>query len=81
MHDTRNKKEKSPTKPKLLDLPETSPNTILTHPSLTTSPGKVLPSPNRTTTTLALTGARAQLPNRTSPPLLTFIQNLGKMES
>src|SRR5882724_11195640 len=76
MPDTGNKKENSPVKPELLDLLETSPNT-----SLTTSPAKVLPIPSRRTTTPALPRARAQLPNRRSPPLPTFLQNSGKMES
>src|SRR5882724_125072 len=67
MHDTGNEKENSPTKPKLLDLLETSPNRSQTPTSPTTSPAKVLPIPNRRTTTLALPRARAQLPNRRSP--------------
>src|SRR5882724_4841774 len=72
MHDTGNEKEKSPEKPKLLDLLETS---------LNTSPAKVLPIPSRRTTTPALPRARAQLPDRRSPPLPTFLQNSGKTES
>src|SRR5882724_9561336 len=79
--DTGNEKENSPTKPELLDLLETSPNRSLTLTGPTTSPAKVLPIPSRTTTTLALPRARAQLLNRRSPPLLTFLRNLGKMES
>src|SRR5882724_11378246 len=81
MHDTGNEKENSPTKPELLDLLETSPNTSLTLTSPTTSPAKVLHSPSRTTTTPALPRAKAQLRNRRSPPLPTFCQNSGKMES
>src|SRR5882724_4357864 len=81
MHDTGNKKENSPVKPKLPDLLETSPNTSLTQTSLTTSPAKVLPIPNRTTTTPALPRARAPLLNRRSPPLPTFLRNSGKTES
>src|SRR5882724_9681911 len=73
MHDTGNKKENSPTKPELLDLLETSLNTSPTLTSLTTSLAKVLPIPNRRTTTLALPSARAPLLNRRSPPLLTFL--------
>src|SRR5882724_4584980 len=74
-------KRRSPTKPKLPDLLETSPNRSLTLTSLTTSLAKILPSPNRTTTTPALPRARAQLPNRRSPLLPTFLQNSGKTES
>src|SRR5882724_3276363 len=81
MHDTGNEKENSPMKPKLPDLLETSLNTSPTLTSPTTSPAKVLPIPSRTTTTLALPRARAPLPNRRSPPLPTFLQNSGKMES
>ena len=74
MHDTGNDVEKYPTKPALPEPPETSPNRSQTHPSQTTSLAKVLPSSNRTTTTtLALPSARAQLPNRRSPPLPTFL--------
>src|SRR5882724_6041454 len=80
-HDTGNKKENSPMKPELPDHLETSPNRSLTLTGLTTSPAKVLPIPNRTTTTPALPRARAQLLNRRSPPLPTFLQNSGKMES
>src|SRR5882724_4001230 len=79
--DTGNEKENSPAKPELLDLLETSPNTSPTLTSLTTSPAKVLPTPSRTTTTPALPRARAPLPNRRSPPLPTFLQDSGKMES
>jgi len=67
-----NEKENSPAKPELPDLLETSPNT---------SPAKVLPTPSRRTTTPALPRARAQLPNRRSPPLPTFLLNSGKTES
>jgi len=81
MHDTGNEKENSPMKPEFLDLLETSPNTSPTLTSPTTSPAKVLPILSRTTTTLALPRARAPLPNRRSPPLPTFLQNSGKMES
>src|SRR5882724_4816289 len=81
MHNTGNEKENSPVKPELPDLLETSLNRSLTPTSLTTSLAKVLPIPSRTTTTPALPRARAQLPNRRSPPLLTFLQNLGKTES
>ena len=81
MHNTGNKKENSPAKPELPDLLETSLNTSLTLTSLTTSPAKVLPIPSRTTTTPAVPRARAPLPNRKSPPLLTFLRNSGKMES
>jgi len=63
MHDTGNKKEKSPAKPTLLDLLETSPNRSLTPTSPTTSPAKVLSSTSRRTTP-TLPRARAQLPNR-----------------
>src|SRR5882724_8043316 len=80
MHDTGNEKENSPMKPEFLDLLETSPNRSLTLTGLTTSPAKVLPIPSRRTT-LALPKARAQLPNRRSPPFPTFLRNLGKMES
>src|SRR5882724_1982069 len=69
MHDTGNKKENSLVKPKLLDLLETSPNRSLTLTGLTNSPAKVLPIPSRRITTPALPRARAQLPNRRSPPL------------
>src|SRR5882724_416402 len=72
-HNTGNEKESSPLKPELLALLKTSLNKGLTPTSLTTSLAKVLPSPSRTTTTLALPRARAQLPNRRSPPLLTFL--------
>src|SRR5882724_11402012 len=78
MHDTGNEKENSPMKPELLDHLETSPNRRLTLTGPTTSPAKVLPVPSRRTTTLALPRARAQLPNRRSPPLLTFLRNSGK---
>src|SRR5882724_7986952 len=81
MHDTGNKKENSPMKPKLLDLLETSPNRSQTPTSLTTSLAKVLPIASIRTTTLALPRARAQLLNRRSPPLPTFLQNSGKTES
>src|SRR5882724_3329506 len=81
MQNTGNEKENSPMKPKLPDLLETSPNRSLTLTSPTTSPAKVLPIPNRTTTTLSLPRARAQLLNRRSPLLLTFLRNSGKMES
>src|SRR5882724_12524960 len=80
-HNTGNKKEKSPVKHELPDLLETSPKKSPTLTSLTTSPAKVLPSPRRTTTTLALPRARVQLLNRRSPPLLTFLQNSGKRKS
>src|SRR5882724_1007003 len=73
MQDTGNQKENSPAKPELLDLLETSPNRSLTLTGLTTSPAKVLPIPSRTTTTPALPRARAQLLNRRSPPLPTFL--------
>src|SRR5882724_3932256 len=81
MHDIGNKKENSPVKPELLDLLETSPNRSLTLTGLTISLAKVLPIPSRTTTTPALPRARAQLLNRRSPPLLTFLRNSGKTES
>src|SRR5882724_5002410 len=81
MHDTGNEKENSPMKPEHPDLLETSLSRNLTPTSPTTSPAKVLPIPSRTTTTLALPRARAQLLNRRSPPLLTFLQNSKKMES
>src|SRR5882724_8501258 len=81
MCDTGNEKENSPMKPKLLDLLEISLNQSLTLTGLTTSLAKVLPIPSRTITTLGLPRARAQLLNRRSPPLLTFLQNSGKMES
>src|SRR5882724_3430771 len=81
MHDTGNEKENSPMTPKLPDNLETSPNRSLTPTGQTTSPAKVLPIPSRTTTTPALPRARAQLPNKRSPPLPTFLQNSGKMES
>src|SRR5882724_7170581 len=71
MQNTGNEKENSPMKPKLPDLLLTSP---------TTSPAKVLPIPSRRTTIPALPRARTQLQNRRSPPLLTFLQNWGKME-
>jgi len=81
MHNTGNDMGKFLIKPTLLEPPETSPNRSLTPLSLTISPAKVLPSPNRTTTTPALPRARAQLPNRRSPLLPTFLQNSGKTES
>src|SRR5882724_8728298 len=81
MHDTGNEKENSPMKPELPDHLETSLNRSLMLTGPTTSPAKVLPIPSRRTTTPALPRARAQLPNRRSPPLLTFIQNSGKTES
>src|SRR5882724_6877664 len=81
MHDTGNEKENSPVKPKLPDLLETSPNRSLTLTGPTTSLAEVLPIPSRRTTTPALLRARAQLVNRRSPPLPTFLQNSGKMES
>src|SRR5882724_8011962 len=71
-HDTGNEKGNSPTKPELPDLLETRPNRSLTLTGLTTSPAKVLPIPNRRTTTLALPRARAQLSNRRSPTFPTF---------
>src|SRR5882724_7368331 len=80
MHDTGNDVGKFQMKLALPEPPETSPNTSLTHPSQTTSSAKVLSSPNRRTT-LALPRARAQLLNRRSSPLLTFLQNSGKTES
>jgi len=78
-HDTGNDMGKSPMNPTLPEPLETSPNRSLTPTSLTptiptTSLAKVLPISNRTTTTLALPRARAQLPNRRSPPLPTFLQ-------
>src|SRR5882724_11446317 len=75
------KRRTLPKKPELPDLLETSPNTSPTLTSLTTSLAKVLPIPSRRTTTLALPRERAQLPNRRSPPLPTFLRNSGKMES
>src|SRR5882724_315173 len=81
MHDTGNEKENSPVKPKLPDLLETSLNTSPTLTSPTTSLAKVLPIPSRRTTILALLRARAPLLNRRSPPLPTFLLNLGKTES
>src|SRR5882724_4730471 len=81
MHDTGNDAGKFPMKPTLLEPLETSPNRNMTHPSPTTSPAKVLPSPNRTTTTLALPRARAQLPNRRSPPLLTFFKTWERQQA
>jgi len=54
MDDTGNNMGKFPAKPALPEPPQTSLNTSTTHPSQTTSPAKVLHSPNRTTTTLAL---------------------------
>src|SRR5882724_4059283 len=73
MHNTGNEKENSPMKPDLLDLLETSLNQSLTLTGPTTSLEKVLPIPSRRTTTPALPRARAQLPNRRSPPLPTFL--------
>src|SRR5882724_10728870 len=81
MHDTRNEKENSPMKPELPDLLETSLNRSMTLTDPITSLEKVLPIPSRRATTLALPMARAQLLNRRSPPILTFLQNSGKMES
>src|SRR5882724_3385575 len=75
--DIGNAKENSPVKPELPDLLEASPNTSPTLTSPITSLAKVLPIPNRTTTTLALPRARAQLPNRRSPSLPTS-PKLGK---
>jgi len=60
-------------KPELPGHLETSLNRSLTPTGLTTSLAKVLPIPSRTTTTLALPRERAQLPNRRSPPLPTFL--------
>src|SRR5882724_3305164 len=80
-HDTGNEKENSPAKPELPVLLETSLNRSLTLTCLTTSLAKVLPISSRTTTTPALPRARAQLLNRRSPPLPTFLQNSGKTES
>jgi len=71
-HNIGNDVEKIPRKPALPEPLETSPNRSPTPSSQTTSPAKVLPNPNRTTTNLALPRERAQLPNRRSPPLLTF---------
>jgi len=79
--DTGTKRRTLPWNLSFPDLLETSPNRSLTPTSLTTSLAKVIPSPSRTTTTLALPSARAQLLNRRSSPLLTFHQNLGKIES
>jgi len=73
MPDTGNKKENSPMKPELPDLLEISPIQSLTLTGPTTSLAKVLPIPSRTTTIPALLRARAQLPNRRSPPLPTFL--------
>src|SRR5882724_7009428 len=73
MHDTGNEKENSPANPKLPDHLETSPNRSLTLTGLTTSLAKVLPIPRRRRTTSALPRARAQLLNRRSPPLPTFL--------
>src|SRR5882724_13438467 len=75
MCNTGNDMGKFPMKPTLPEPLETSPNTSPTHPSQTTSLPKVLPSPNRRRTmTLALPRARAQLLNRKSPLLLTFLK-------
>ena len=68
MHDTGNEKENYPMKP------ETSLNRSLTLTGLITSLAKVLPIPNRTTTTLDLPRAKAQLQNRRIPLLLIFSQ-------
>src|SRR5882724_7116915 len=81
MHDTGNKKENSPMKPKLPDHLESSPNRSLTLTGPTTSLAKVLPIPSRTTTTLALLRERAHILNRRSPPFLTLLRNSGNMES
>src|SRR5882724_11942426 len=80
-HDTGNEMENSPTKPELPDLLETSPNRSLTLTGPTTSLANILPIPSRRATTPALPRARAQLLNRRSPPLLTFLRNSGKTES
>src|SRR5882724_11447191 len=80
-HDTGNEKENSPMKHELPDLLEISPNRSLTLTGPTTSWAKVLPIPSRRTTILALPRARAQLLNRRSPPLPTFLQTSGKTES
>src|SRR5882724_2032579 len=72
-HNTGNDVGKFPMKPTLPEPLETSLNRSPTPPSLTTSLANVLPSPNRTTTTLALPRERAQFLNRRSPPLLTFL--------
>jgi len=74
IHDTGNNVGKFPMKSTLLEPLETSLNTSPAHPIQTTSPEKVLPSPNRKTTTPALPRAKAQLLDR-SPPLPTFPQN------
>src|SRR5882724_9183555 len=81
MHNIGNEKENSPAKPELPDLRETSLNRSLTLTGLTIILAKVLPIPSRRTTTPALPRARAPLPNRRSPPLPTFLRNLGKTES
>jgi len=73
MHNIGNEKENSPMKPELLELLETSPKRSQTLTSPTTSLAKVLPIPNRRTTILALPRARAQLPNRRSPLIPTFL--------
>jgi len=78
MPNTGNKKENSPTKPELPDLLEISPDQSLTLTGPKTRLAKVHPIPSRRTTILALPRARAQLPNRRSPPLPTCLQNLGK---
>src|SRR5882724_2423248 len=80
MHDTGNEKENSPMKPKLLDHLETSLNQILTLTGPTISPAKILPIQSRTTTTPALPRARAQLPNRRSPPLHISSNSTGTSE-
>jgi len=63
-------------KPELLDLLETSLNTSPTLTSPTTSPAKVLFNSKQKNNNSGSTRARAQLPNRKSPPLQPFFENL-----
>jgi len=81
MHITGNEKENSLMKPKLLDLLETSLNRSLTLTGPITSPAKVLPIPNRTTTTPALPRARAQLLNRRSHHSWPFLETWGRWKA
>jgi len=79
-HDTGNKKEKSHTKPTFLEPPETSPNRSLTPTSLTARLAKVLPSPNRTTTTPTQgNGSTSKQKKSTTPNLSLKLGNNRKL--
>src|SRR5882724_1574064 len=80
MHDTGNDAVKFPAKLEHPDLPETSLNTRPTLTSQTTNSAKAPRIQSQRTPILAQPRTRAPLPNE-SPPLPTFLQNSGKMES